>query len=597
MTLRSRRANIETMADNYIFYKRKSSDSEDKQILSLDSQDRVIQESIPNFSKLNITADYEESMSAKAPGRPKFNQMCEKLESGKAQFIICWQLNRLARNPVDGGRIIWLVQNYGIKIITPSKTYDANDILLMYVEFAMSNQFITDLKKSTYRGIEDKLRAGIAPILAPIGYYNDVTKKQGLRDILPDPARFELVRKMWDLLLTGQYSVQKIWQIAANDWGLRQRNGGKPLSRSKIYEMFNNCFYAGKFKYQGEVYQGIHQRMITEEEFDRAQRILGSKGRPMEFTHQFAYTRLMKCVCGSGITAHERYRKVCPSCHYKYNAQKNDFCPKCKTDAPENTWYVCYYHCSKKYNPDCKQTYVKVDKIEEQIESILESIYLPEDFVNWTLKQLRKVHEEEISSRQIVDTSLSTTLISVQKKLDNLLSKYLSEVNTRGELISDEEYKHQKEILLSEKKHLEEQLQGQSQRQENWIDTAESVFHFASNARHWFNEGTMNQKRSIVSAVGLNLVLEDGLLRCDLLKPFELIQQGSEMLKNEAKMFEPKNSAIGTVQTSYSAHSNPFWGDRRDSNPQPSVPQTDALPLSYDHHDWYFISLSFISPV
>ena len=156
--------------DNYIFYKRKSSDSEDKQILSLVSQDRVIKESISGFTSLHFVANFEESMSAKAPGRPKFNKMCELLEQGRAKFIICWQLNRLARNPVDGGRIIWLVQHYGVKIITPSKTYDFNDILLMYVEFAMSNQFINDLRKNTLRGLGDKLKSGIAPILAPIGY-------------------------------------------------------------------------------------------------------------------------------------------------------------------------------------------------------------------------------------------------------------------------------------------------------------------------------------------------------------------------------------------------------------------------------------------
>lgn len=547
------------MTDKYIFYKRKSSDSEDKQILSLESQNRTIRETIPNFSSFAITGDYEESMSAKAPGRPKFNQMCELLESGKAQYIICWQLNRLARNPVDGGRIIWLVQNYGVRIITPSKTYDINDILLMYVEFAMSNQFINDLRKSSARGVEDKLRAGKAPILAPIGYLNDISKKQGLRDILTDPERFQLVRKMWDLLLTGQYSVQKIWEVAANEWGLRQRDG-TTLSRSKIYELFNNCFYAGRFKYQGKVYEGIHERMVSDEEFDRAQRILGFRGKPMELAHQFAYTRLMKCICGSGITAHERYRKVCKSCHYKYNAQKNEFCPKCKAEAPENTWYVCYYHCSKKYDPNCKQPYIKVDKLEAQINTILESIYLPEDFVNWTLKQLRKIHDEESNSRQLIDSSVASALTAVKKKLDNLLSKYLSEVNTKGELISDEEYKHQKELLLSEKKRLEDQLQGDSQRQDNWLDTAEQIFHFATNARYWFNEGTINQKRSIVSTIGLNLTLADGLLRCDLLKPFEVIKQGAEMLKSEVKRIEPNERIVITTQPNTSEYSNPFWG-------------------------------------
>ena len=95
--------------ENYIFYKRKSSDSEDKQILSLESQNRTIRESIPNFHSFNIVSDFEESKSAKAPGRPKFNEMVSLLEQGKAKYVICWQLNRLARNSVDGGRIIWLV--------------------------------------------------------------------------------------------------------------------------------------------------------------------------------------------------------------------------------------------------------------------------------------------------------------------------------------------------------------------------------------------------------------------------------------------------------------------------------------------------------
>ena len=382
--------------DNYIFYKRKSSDSEDKQILSLVSQDRVIKESISGFTSLHFVANFEESMSAKAPGRPKFNKMCELLEQGRAKFIICWQLNRLARNPVDGGRIIWLVQHYGVKIITPSKTYAFNDILLMYVEFAMSNQFINDLRKNTLRGLGDKLKSGIAPILAPIGYYNDVTKKQGLRDILIDEQRFSLVRKMWDLLLTGNYTPPRILDIATNKWGLRQRNGRK-LSRSKIYELFRNMFYSGKFEYGGKLYQGIHKPMITIEEYEKAQKILGKRGS-FKFRlseHSFAFNNAMiSCTCGSSITAHERYRKICPHCHLKYNSVVNEICPKCGTLAPEKTTYFCYYHCGRKVNPKCKQPSVKPKDLYDQIDKVISFLTLPEEFIHWALAKLRKSHEE-----------------------------------------------------------------------------------------------------------------------------------------------------------------------------------------------------------
>lgn len=548
------------MTEKGIFYKRKSSDSEDKQILSLDSQDRVIRETIPNFNALDISANLSESMSAKAPGRPKFNQMCEKLESGQAQYIICWQLNRLARNPVDGGRIIWLVQNFGIKIITPSKTYDANDILLMYVEFAMSNQFINDLKKSSARGVEDKLRAGHAPVLAPLGYLNDVTKKQGLRDILIDPKRFDLVRKMWDLLLTGHYSPQRIWFIATNEWGLRHRDG-KPFSRSKIYELFTNIFFTGQFMYQDQVYQGVHQPMISLDEYDRAQKILGKKGKPRMLGHQFSFTKLIKCVCGSGITAHERFRKVCPECHYKYNAQKNDICPKCKAVAPENTWYKCYYHCSKKYNQDCTQPYVDDEALLKQFDEILGKLTIPQDFINWTLQRLREQNQDEISNRHSINNHLQVSLNAVTRKLDNLLTKYLSDENKDGGLISDAEYKQQKALYQADRKKLEEELQGVGLSQDNWLDTAEKVFNFAAHSTYWLEHGTLDERRTIAAAFGLNLTLENRLLRYDLLNPFELIKEAADTLKEDAKKVSPQESTVIAGQSYYFDQQNPFWGD------------------------------------
>src|SRR5258708_10914787 len=154
----------------YVKYKGKSQEDKNKQVASIASQERTFRETMPFTSQYQAVADFEEEQSAKAPGRAKFNAMCELLEKGLAKIIVCFQLNRLARNPVDGGRIIWMVQNFGLKIITPTKTYDENDILLMYVEFAMSNQFILDLRKGTLRGMTQKVAMGIPPVRAPIGY-------------------------------------------------------------------------------------------------------------------------------------------------------------------------------------------------------------------------------------------------------------------------------------------------------------------------------------------------------------------------------------------------------------------------------------------
>ena len=217
--------------DRYVVYIRKSTDTEDRQILSLESQKRVIMKELVVPQNIKPFEWYEESKSAKAPGRPKFDEMIESINKGKVTHIICWQLNRLARNSVDGGRLIWFVQNDTVKIVTPTKTYDKNDILLLYVEFAMANQFSNDLSKSVLRGLEDKVRKGIAPILAPIGYCNDMIKPKGLKDILPDEKRFQMVRRMWDLLLTSEMIPELINKIVTKQWGLKHRNGNL-LSRT-----------------------------------------------------------------------------------------------------------------------------------------------------------------------------------------------------------------------------------------------------------------------------------------------------------------------------------------------------------------------------
>ena len=93
----------------YIAYYRKSTEAEDRQLLSLDSQEREAL-SLAEKHNLTITKTFKESMSAKSSGRPLFNEMMKMIQSGKADGIICWKLDRLARNFIDGGLIIDLLQ-------------------------------------------------------------------------------------------------------------------------------------------------------------------------------------------------------------------------------------------------------------------------------------------------------------------------------------------------------------------------------------------------------------------------------------------------------------------------------------------------------
>src|SRR3989338_9040436 len=216
----------------YFLYARKSSESEDRQVQSIDDQINRLKK-IASDLNLDIKKIYTEAKTAKKPNnRPIFDEMIQRIENGEADGILCWQINRLSRNPIYSGKISWLLQQGIIKSIqTIDRQYLPDDnVLLFSVESGMANQFIIDLRKSSRRGMEGKAERGWMPSNAPLGYRNDKLE----HTIVEDPERFHLVRKMWDLMLTGNYTPPQIMQVANREWGFRtpdrKRRGGGPLA-------------------------------------------------------------------------------------------------------------------------------------------------------------------------------------------------------------------------------------------------------------------------------------------------------------------------------------------------------------------------------
>src|SRR5512137_2832187 len=155
----------------YFIYCRKSTEAEDRQVLSIESQIRELQDLATKLN-LEVGEVLTEAKTAKEPGRPVFNRMMQRLRRGEAAGIICWKLDRLARNPVDGGSIIWAIKQNGIKVMTPAQSYAREDdnIILMYIEFGMAQKYVDDLSKNVKRGLKTKIENGWYPGVAPVGY-------------------------------------------------------------------------------------------------------------------------------------------------------------------------------------------------------------------------------------------------------------------------------------------------------------------------------------------------------------------------------------------------------------------------------------------
>src|SRR3989338_7667155 len=251
---------------HYFLYARKSTDVEDKQVLSIEAQLNELRV-LAKKENLTITQEFIEKRTAKMPGRPIFNEMVKRIEKGEAEGIICWKLDRLARNPVDGGQIQWLLQESVIKDIrTHDRSYSPTDnVLMMSVEFGMANQFIRDLSTNTKRGLRAKVKRGEFPGTAPTGYQNDVRKKS----IVIDRKKGKIVKEAFELYALGNSRLEDIGNF------LYQRNvrslQGNRIHKDRIKYILSNPFYYGHFYYAGEIHEGKHPQLISKKLFYKAQ--------------------------------------------------------------------------------------------------------------------------------------------------------------------------------------------------------------------------------------------------------------------------------------------------------------------------------------
>jgi len=403
------------------------------------------------------------------------------------------------------------------------------------------------LSKNVKRGLKSKCEKGWFPTRAPLGYLNTRWKEKGKRDVIKDPRRFKLVKRTWELMLRGGYSPPTILKIANNQWGLRTPHG-KPLSRSAIYRIFANPFYCGLFEYpkgSGNWYQGKHEPMITIEEYDRVQVLLGRKDNPRPKRHDFPFRGLIRCgECGAMVTPDEKNQLICPNCKYKFSYNNKLACPKCKIQIKDMKKPVflryLYYYCTKRKDPKCSQGSLEIKELEKQIDEFLAKIEISEGFKNWAIKYLREENEKEKALREEVLKSQQKAYEQCQKKLSNLLELRLSPLNTDGNLLSDEEYAERKAELIKEKVRLEEILREGNKRIDCWLETAEKTFDFACHARYWFKNGTPEEKSQILQALGSNLILKDKKLEIELKKPFQIISDVLKGVERIKPSFEPE---------------------------------------------------------
>ena len=233
----------------FFLYARKSTDVEDKQIMSIEAQLTELR-TYAKKEGLWIAETIIEKKTAKIPGRPLFNIMLDRIEKEESAGIISWHPDRLARNSVDGGRIIYLLDTgrlAGLKF--PQFWYEntPQGKFMLNMAFGQSKYYVDSLAENVKRGLRQKVRNGICPSLAPVGYLNDIRKKI----IVVDNKRSVLIRQAFELYANGNSCLEDVANFLAQN-GIVSRYG-EPLKKDRVTYILSNPFYYGHFKYAKEV--------------------------------------------------------------------------------------------------------------------------------------------------------------------------------------------------------------------------------------------------------------------------------------------------------------------------------------------------------
>jgi site-specific DNA recombinase len=466
--------------NGYYAYVRVSTAKQGEKGVSLQEQKTAIENYAARHS-LKITEWFEERETAAKRGRPAFGRIIELLKKGKARGLIVHKIDRSARNLRDWADLGELI-DAGVEIHFANESLDLQSRggrLSADIQAVVAADFIRNLREETRKGFYGRLKQGLYPIPAPIGYLD--RGKGKAKEI--DPVRGPLVRKAFELYATGDYSLHSLREELLR-LGLRNRNG-MALTINGVATVLHNPFYIGLIRIwkTKETFAGVHEPLVAKSLFDRVGLVLSGKASRRTKRNGFLFRRLLRCKhCGYSLVGERQKGHV-------------------------------YYRC---HTRTCPKTCVRESAVEEALfEALRSAEFLPDEYA--VLK--RKVHEfrrdfavERAHQSQALDLSLG----KVKTRLAGLVDAYAEGA------IERDLFEERKQALLLERKDIEEKLAESETGSLRTFDRMEKFLELARSPRTLYESGSDEEKRNVVQEATSNRLV-DGKRVVVTLSPEHLI--------------------------------------------------------------------------
>ena len=440
--------------------------------------------------------------SARSADRPNLKAMLRRVANGDVGAIVVHKIDRLARNIEDHVAIRAALRKYGCQLVSVTENIEdtASGKLVEGIHALMAEFYSANLASEIKKGLTQKAKMGGWPQRAPIGYLNKRERVLGqeLATVILDPQRALLVREMFRLYASGDYSLSEL-QAVMTQKGLTSpmaRSAGRPVALSRIAELLADPFYAGEVVWDGVSYPGQHKPLVSRGLFDQVQQVLR--------THNKAGTRQRR---------HDHYLKGLLYC---------DQCGNRLSLTLAKGTYL-YYYClgqknSLKHKTGCQQPYVIACDAEKGVEELYRRIQLPSRWVD----KLRHEMRQEVAERQseavelrVVLTKRLTTLADERQKL---LRAYYANA------IPLELLKADQDRITGQESAAKAELARTEQDLSEWQEVIGLAINLAGNCHQAYLKANPKVRRRFNEAVLKSVYVKDGKVsKAEFQDPFKAL--------------------------------------------------------------------------
>lgn len=509
---------------------RVSSKEQEESGYSLPSQEKLLK-NYSNKQELEVAKIF--SISESASGKKQreiFDQMMIFIQRHDIKTIVCEKADRLTRNFRDMVMIdAWLDKDQERRIhlvkdtLILHKNSRSQEKLNWGIRILFAKNYIDNLSEEVKKGQKEKLEQGWLPTKPPIGYVS--IGEKGHKIHVTDKKRAPLIKKMFELYASGDYSIKKLTNKMFTE-GLRNDNGNK-IVKSRIHILLTDTFYIGKNKWNNTLYDGHQETFISKEVFEKVQELLKSKSTPKYRKHNHLFKSLFRCAECKGIITWE--------------TQKG----------------ITYGHCNH-YRDCTQQVWVKEKDVEEQLLSKFKVLEIKNTKIaKWIKKALKESHKDEIEYHISTQNSLKTQYERVQKRLDKIYDDRLDEK------ISEEFYDRKFKQYLKEKEAITQSIQKHSQTNNQYYQLGINIYDVSQKAKNIYlrakKRHLTDKQRQLIRLVFANLRLNEGRVEFEYTPAFKLLSRAvattnsSKMVKKtkkEDKIFElnKKGDKLGKTE-------------------------------------------------